>query len=842
MAKITIPDDEKVIKINRWLGVNQSAEGDVGLALGELSDMTNFKITNDGCLQKRPGTALMANLLSAYEIVEATEPMGVISEIGSSTYSVTAYPTIGIGAAGEIELSGTPVTVTAANIGSYVGYYVQIPMSGIPNLGGANGVIGLDNTRCYRLGSIEYAGPTGTLITGGYVNISETLQYCGMISNSSDKPHEITVYSGVQVTSGAVAVAGTSTTINFFNKDAAVGKYCVSGAVVYKVNSVVSSFVGYENIVNFYGYAYTLCNDDIWDWLMYSVGVAATTPDTPVRGIWTGLVGGETVIVAACNGKLWKLFLSGVAPMEGDPFWLLSKTEIGTLSTTNKVHFFGYDDKLYIMNGASYKCWDGTTYADVIGYRPLVITAALYSGSGTELERVNMLTGRRRVRYSPDGTNKTFTLPETSGVASIDYVKTLATDTEYDIVTTPAASDECSVNASAGTVTFHTAPAAGTNTIEIGYTMTATLRAQIVAMTLSEFFNGANDNRVFLYGDGSSKAYYSGLDYDGNATAEYFPDLNVLDCGESSTPIKSMTRHYNTLLAFKEDSAYSITSGTLTLETGLVTVGFFVSTINKVVGSAGYGQALVVENHPRTLDGRSLYEWTSVVINGSVTQDQRNAVRISQKIERTLREMDLAAAMTYHDKRNHEYYIVQNGIAIVQNTETLAWYIYRDFPATCMTVINDVLYFGTTGGGIRRLSREYLSDCGDPITCFAATGSMDFGARHMRKYSNMLWVDVKPETHTDLYVTVQTDRLSDYEDLDIIETVSKHVATGLFSFLDLDFAHFTFNINDKPKTRRCKVKVKKFVWYKLLFSSVSTDTTATILSASVKFRPTGNAR
>jgi hypothetical protein len=58
---------------------------------------------------------------------------------------------------------------------------------------------------------------------------------------------------------------------------------------------------------------------------------------------------------------------------------------------------------------------------------------------------------------------------------------------------------------------------------------------------------------VFLYGDGTNKAYYSGIEYEsGNPTAEYFPDLNVLDVGEENTAITSMERQFNKLLTHKK--------------------------------------------------------------------------------------------------------------------------------------------------------------------------------------------------------------------------------------------------------------------------------------------------
>lgn len=55
MAKISGGSNEKVFRIQSFLGLNESPDGDTKLKLGEASAMRNFKITRDGSLQKRPG-------------------------------------------------------------------------------------------------------------------------------------------------------------------------------------------------------------------------------------------------------------------------------------------------------------------------------------------------------------------------------------------------------------------------------------------------------------------------------------------------------------------------------------------------------------------------------------------------------------------------------------------------------------------------------------------------------------------------------------------------------------------------------------------------------------------
>ena len=82
------------------------------------------------------------------------------------------------------------------------------------------------------------------------------------------------------------------------------------------------------------------------------------------------------------------------------------------------------------------------------------------------------------------------------------------------------------------------------------------------------------DRNAVVYGDGTNRCFYTGIDFDGLPRADYFPDLNVAHVGDSNTPLTAMIRHYNRLLAFKLDSAWSISYSAITLTDGSVTAGF----------------------------------------------------------------------------------------------------------------------------------------------------------------------------------------------------------------------------------------------------------------------------
>ena len=533
----------------------------------------------------------------------------------------------------------------------------------------------------------------------------------------------------------------------------------------------------------------------------------------PVRGLWRGRVDDREVTVCAAEGKFWEIDLASSA-----------KTEMGTL-TDAPTCFFGYEKKLYMLNGSEYKVWDGQGAAtDVEGYRPIVSISNTPAGGGAMFEQVNKLTGAKRAKFSPTGSATLYTLPE-KDIQSVDYAKNLVTDVTY-------ATNQYSVNLVNGTVTFTSAPASGINTIEIGWTSKKNDRESLCAMRFYEIYGGTTDSRVFLYGDGSNKAFYSGLDENGRPTAEYFPDLNVLSAGEANSPITGLIRHFSRMLVFKENSAYSVTSDTATLADNSVIPAFKLMTINRAVGNDAPGQCVLVDNNPRSLHAGAAYEWKSVV--SFLTTDERHGKLLTDRVNETLKSFDLGKTVAFDDERNREYYIAYNGDAVIHNYDDDAWYIYKNFPACSFLSVDGELYIGCTGGQIRHVSRTYMNDDGFPIDAYCISGEMAFDRDWKRKYSSVIWVAMKPERHGRVYVTAMSNRKADYPE--------KIVAYGFASFIPCDFARFSFGTNRRSQVKRVKLKVKKYTYYQLIFESNDAKAAATVVGVDFHVRYAGDVK
>lgn len=542
----------------------------------------------------------------------------------------------------------------------------------------------------------------------------------------------------------------------------------------------------------------------------------ATSQSSPVSnpkfcGSWYGKVGKAYHLIAAFGGALFDVNIEAE-----------TAKVIGSC-TQAETSFFGFESNVYLLNGHEYLFWDGksdTQFKAVEPYVPTVLTASTPLGKGTALENVNRLSNQRKAQYSPDGTSKDFYLPESEVTAIVSVEGTTQTYT---------------LDAAKGKVSFANAPSEGVNTLTITYTKGDGAADEVKKMRYAELFNGTTDSRVFLYGDGSNKTIYSGVNSDtGKPDASYFPDLYEASVGEANAPITAMIRHYSRLLVFKTNSTWSMQYEITGLATGGVTAAFYVTPVNRQIGNAAYGQVQLLDNNPLTLFEESIYQWRATSSSGNISADNRNANRISDRVATSVGAFDLEQTKVFNRLTQNEYWFLYNGTALILNYAADAWYLYTNMNFLGMEEIHGELYGFRADGGIVHISREYRNDDGEDIDAYAATGSMDFDRDWVLKYSPMIFVALQPESGARITVTAETNRRGDYPE--------KMIAASLATFQHIDFNHFSFNTNRKPQVRRVKMKVKKATFYKLVFKSKSSSSTATVLETDVQLRYAGNVK
>ena len=63
LARIEGSNDTSVLRIKKFLGLNENPDGDTTLKIGEMAEMRNFRITQDNHLQIRPGSKTVVDLV-----------------------------------------------------------------------------------------------------------------------------------------------------------------------------------------------------------------------------------------------------------------------------------------------------------------------------------------------------------------------------------------------------------------------------------------------------------------------------------------------------------------------------------------------------------------------------------------------------------------------------------------------------------------------------------------------------------------------------------------------------------------------------------------------------------
>lgn len=561
------------------------------------------------------------------------------------------------------------------------------------------------------------------------------------------------------------------------------------------------------------------------------------TPET-ILATWAGHVGEEEnealddeyLVAVDFDGEKDRIFLYRMDDNKQFGVFLEQEGALG-ISDVQSAHvkIFPFGGTIYIMSAGNTVYFDGGSFQTAEPYIPLVIAGAEpASGSGTVFENINLLTAERRIDYSSDGAAKEYMLP--SEAKTIHRI--VIDNEEQDI------SSAGSFDASKHTFTFGTAPVKGVGNVEITYGTDEQVaeqnRMRIVRMTLTEAYNGATDTRLFVAGDGSNICFYSGVTQDGKATPMYFPAMNEVAVDMTSAAVTGLIRHYSKLLVFtRGGGTYTISYEPVTNTDGSTVAGFYLRSANKGFGNDVMGQVETVNNYARTVTEDGIYSWN---ITTGTYQDERSAKRVSDMVERSLKNADIYNVVTCDDNFSKTYYVFLNDAegTVLVNRYNLGkegvWCIYKGslfrnvknamVSHGIMVFNNDTDLFYLNSGQVydAEIARSTQRQ---QIKAVWESGYMDFGADFQQKYSSEVYVSMLPQLHSSMQITAATDRREEY--------TAKEITSNIFSWNGADFRWWTFNTNVAPKIRRVRLKVKKFVYYKLIFRVEEEGAQATIL-------------
>jgi len=526
-----------------------------------------------------------------------------------------------------------------------------------------------------------------------------------------------------------------------------------------------------------------------------------------IRGMWYGKVGGSFHFLFAANGNVYEHNLvTGV------------NTSIGTL-TDAKTSFFAFGGKVYMLNGTEYKSWNGTTFADVSGYIPLIATATPPAGGGTPNEGLNLLTGKKRQTFSGNGSATVYQLAETS-LTSVDVVKVGGV---VKTVTT-----DYTVNLTTGAVTFVAAPATGVDNVDIQWTKGTGQRSEVTGHKFAMFYGGQNDTRVFVYGNGTNRYIYTGLAA-GVPSAEYFPALYYREISSNEFAVTDIVRQYDRQIIYTNggETWYSYYDP-ITDSNGDVTPDFPTFPLNDTIGNVAPGQSQLIQNNPFSIQN-GVYEWGATNV-----RDERNAVYKSKRVQPSLDGEDLTQAITVDWETKSEYWLAIDNRVWVYNYRLDAWYKFKTAdPIKCFLVIDGEMYIGTD----QTIMKFDTNDRTDDGTAIAATWEMnfyDFETDWLIKYLSKIFVSIQPGSKEKVELSWQTNNAT--------STQSYVIEYNTIDFGNIDFESFSFLNNLNPQPFRLKIKAKKFVYFKLILSNDSLSANATILSINLLSRTGGESK
>lgn len=603
----------------------------------------------------------------------------------------------------------------------------------------------------------------------------------------------------------------------------------------------------------------------------------AWSPIMDVYAVWHGVVGGTERTVVAATADLepnqqgrHNVYAYEILKVDDNSYEAINIMPMysdlsgrSRLAYSDAVCIVPFEGKLYFY-GDTFGEWDGTyptlttpvsggvtssnfyVPVTVIGV-PVRSTAEDTTSGGTTLEQINLITSNRRIFVTGDGTGKYVILPELGLHSIVSIVNrvtgaALSSETDFSVtrVSTPAGRYVTQIE-------FTAAPANGDNVLEITYRAAGSnpnsLRLQ--GMRFAELYNGTQNNRVFLYGNGSNVTFYSGIDYDGKPNALYFPELNFLEIGDADTPITGMIRHFSRLIVFKRDSAYSVQYGQITLADGGITAAFYTTPTNRQIGSEAPGMVQLIENNPVTLFDGHAYLWRNTSsYSSNLSIDERQAKRISDRVWKTLSGFDFANTFMYDDNPESELYIICGKTAVIYNYALDVWYTYRYADLADgrsvrgmwrdsngqlwifaqLSYANAPQLFITT----RTTGWDYTwrPDTGLGMTYWKdivwTSGAISFDRPWQRKFSARLFITDYPAQTSDYYVSLATDRSPEGG----AEKHIEHTESGEAAQI--------------PKVTRLKLKAKKFAHYRLKIYKQGGR--VTILGVNIKVRYGGDVK
>lgn len=532
-----------------------------------------------------------------------------------------------------------------------------------------------------------------------------------------------------------------------------------------------------------------------------------------VQGVWYGFINTDEVLITCNDGKVYKrnMTIETTKVLLSELITDGVVTQIGTI-TDAKTSILYFQDKLYFWNGVDFKQYDGTTFQDVIPYEPTIVVGAAPSGGGIANEPVNLLTGAKKMSFVGDGTATIYQLPEMNIDADVLQITVNGVNKVEGI--------DFTVNRALGQVTFISAPANLASVI-IRWVKVEAGNANLVKKNKYVMaFGPGNDTSLFLWGNTEQKNRRT---WSASLNPAYFPVYNFTLIGSNEFAITDIKSVYNRQIIFKEDRThYSYPEYISTLDS----YDYPVYDLNEKIGNIASNQVQIIENNPVSIKGQSWWKWSNTNI-----EDERNANVISERLQQSLSSIDLSNAITFDYQSQKEFWCNVGSIVYIWNYGNDTMYMYDNISGNCFIDINNTIFYGSTHGTIEKFGG--LNDNNQAIIAYIETGFNPYGAIHLVKSSDTIYISLLPDSKTSITVSFKTNKKTDWK------LLHKKAEYALLDFEDVDFDDFTFLTNRNPQTFALPFNSGDYTYIQYRFENSEINQTCTMLDFLVSCESQG---
>ena len=504
----------------------------------------------------------------------------------------------------------------------------------------------------------------------------------------------------------------------------------------------------------------------------------------------------------------------------GTKLYKLSGTEWTELAEGMADDFsksFVFDGKLYLLDGVTYRVYDGTEVKVVSGeaYVPTIIISRNPDGGGTSYEALNLIGTAWKESFLGKADVKAYQL--TTVELGEESVKVEILDADGEWVEKTEGTD-FSVDREAGLVTFVTAPGESPVKGQDNVRITAHKAREGYADKINKcrvfavYGVGGAEDRIFLSGnpDEPGQDWYSGFE-----DPTYFPDTAYTKVSRDGSAVVGYAVLGNTLATFLQGKGMGrnavIRTGSLD-ENG---ESLFRIT-NTLLGEAPVAphSFAYLGKDPLFLTGRGVYAITAEELTGEKYSQERSYYISSALAEYEAGEE--AFASVYRDfyvlSIGGNLYFLDGQQRSYEKDRPYSSYQYEayywpDIGARLTWTEDGALWFGTEDGKLKEFARnvddpESYNDDGAAIDAYWETS--DFDGKTFFKNKTFTAVSVRLAAAVLTGVKIYAQRRGIWK---LVYDAKERAR--FFDWNYIDFSKFVFSSDRTPRTLSGKVKIKK---------------------------------